>query len=369
MYFNIKRNKATVLITTLWIVAILAIFAISAGRQTAISLRLASYNVDRIKAYFIARAGLMRALAEKRLEYKLNRATSVDALSESWANNQELFENHKFADGNYTVGYRYQTEEADDGKPVILYGLMDEQSKININTAPAETIANLLKAIKIDESLSEEIAVAIIDWRDTDNDVSSYRTSAGAEEAYYQELTPPYHCKNFTFDTIYELILIRGVTESIVNNVKPYITVYGDGKVNINTAGHTVLNALFGPDYPDLAAKIIRYRCGNDDIAGTKDDRWFCWGPYTVERGEEGLVEIKNLQDAEWYANIYGISSEEYKRIKELITGTNTQLSTTSQAYRGISCGEIRRVKVSLEAVYEFKDRENPPEPKFWYQG
>lgn len=363
------NRKGTILISALWIVAILTVFAVSIGRQSSISLKLTSYNVDKLKAYFIARAGILRALAEKNLEYKLGLTTEIDSLSQDWANNKELFDNHKFGSGSYTVGYEYPALEGEE-KALMLYGLMDEESKININTASEETMANLITSFKVDRDDAEEMAAAIADWRDEDSEVTLLERGSffGAEDEYYQGLKPSYHCKNLRFDTIYELILVRSITPEILNNIKPYITVYGEGGVNINTANATVLNALFGPDFLDLASKIIRYREGNDEIAGTRDDSWFCLGPYAIDRGDKGFVEIKNLQDAEWYANIYGVSTEEYNRIRQLIIGEVVQLSVNSKTYRAIVSAEVEKVKVKIEAVYSFEDRDKPPAVQFWYQ-
>ena len=40
------------------------------------------------------------------------------------------------------------------------------------------------------------------------------------------------------------MYLIRGITAEIFKKLKPYITIYGDGQININTAGKEVLTAL-----------------------------------------------------------------------------------------------------------------------------
>lgn len=365
-----KTEKGVILIASLWIVAILTVFAVSIGRQSAISLKLTSYDVDRIKAYFIARAGITRALAEKRLEYRDNTSTGVDALSRPWANSEELFNKHKLGDGTYTIGYEYTLAEDDDAEPVRLYGLMDEQSKINLNTASEDTLNNLLVYFDVDEDDAREIAGAIVDWRDKDNNVASSeeRLLYGAEDAYYQGLSAPYHCKNADFDTIYELSLVKGITPEIMEMIKPCITVFGTGNVNINTAPGSVLNALVGGEFPSLASKIEDYRRGEDGIIGTEDDAWFSYGTSIIDRREEGFVEIKNLQDSQWYANIYSITTDEYNRLRELIAGTVPEIGVASDTYRAIALGSVKKVRVSLEAVYYFENKDKPPLLKYWYQ-
>ena len=367
---NFTQKKGVILITALWIVAILSLFAVTIGRQASISLRLASYDADKRKAYLIARAGMTRALSEKAIEYKTGMSSDIDAFSQPWANNKGLFLRHAFGEGYYTVGYEYPVPEKGREKPLMLYGLMDEQSKININTASEETLMNLLLYFNADEDLALSIAGSIIDWRDPDDIIASSQRGLlyGAENEYYQGLEKPYNCKNAPFENIYELLLVRGVTAEILYKIKPYITVYGNGMININTASEVVLDALMGPAFEGLGAKIARYRQGNDDKIGTKDDSWFSFGAVIVDRGKEGFVEIKNLQDPQWYANIYSVRTEEYNRIRQLLSLTEPTICVASDTYRAVVHAEVNRVKIRLEAVYDFSDKKNLPIIKYWYQ-
>jgi len=85
-----------------------------------------------------------------------------------------------------------------------------------------------------------------------------------------------------------------------VNSLKPlkdFVTIYTNGEININTAPEEVLTALFDSEYESLPGKINIYRAGQDGNIGTKDDRWFSMGAYILERGKEGMVEVKNLEE------------------------------------------------------------------------
>lgn len=83
------------------------------------------------------------------------------------------------------------------------FGLIDESSKLNLNTATLD----MLQLLPI---ITPEIAAAIVDWRDTNSDV----TTGGAEEDTYMRLNPPYHCKNSDFETVDELRWIAGMNLS-----------------------------------------------------------------------------------------------------------------------------------------------------------
>lgn len=81
------------------------------------------------------------------------------------------------------------------------FSLVDECSKLNLNTATLEMLQML-------PYITPEIAAAIIDWRDEDSEV----TSGGAETDVYQRFQQPYACKNLPFETVDELRLVFGAS-------------------------------------------------------------------------------------------------------------------------------------------------------------
>ncbi len=374
---SVKNNKGAILITTLWIVTILTALCVSAAHRSAIVLKLSSYQIDKIKSHLIANAGVQSALAVKAAEYERGVSLTIDALSEPWASRPEIFNNHTFSDGVYTLAYSVP------GEKNILYGLTDESSRIDINKASPQVLSRLIISCGVEEAQVEEIAYAIVDWRDEDNSIGQNTESElmlGAEDEYYQSLPQPYHCKNSSFEIPEELLLVKGVTPGlfygnkgkdgkISAGLKDFVTVYTDGKLNINTAPELILAALFGIDFEQLPEKIAIFRRGSDEVIGTQDDRWFSTGAYIVERGEEGMVEVKNLSDGDWLGNTYGVTTQEYNKIKELMqAATGVKLVTSSNVYRALAQGEIRKVKTSIEAVYEFQQGKQAPVVKFWRQ-
>jgi DNA uptake protein ComE-like DNA-binding protein len=60
--------------------------------------------------------------------------------------------------------------------------------------------------------MTEEIADAILDWLDEDDDTREF----GAETEFYSGLSPPYGPTNGTPATVEELLLVRGVTPSLL---------------------------------------------------------------------------------------------------------------------------------------------------------
>jgi len=83
---------------------------------------------------------------------------------------------------------------------VLAAGVDDEGGKININTASREVLLKL-------PGMTADVAEAIIDWRDADDNPGAN----GAESAAYQS----YRCKNGPFESLEELLLVRGVTPEL----------------------------------------------------------------------------------------------------------------------------------------------------------
>jgi type II secretory pathway component PulK len=81
------------------------------------------------------------------------------------------------------------------------WGFVDEGSKLNLNTVTVDMLTNLPR-------MTQELASAIIDWRDTDETPTD---PGGAESDYYLRQNPPYYAKNTNYDTVGELRLVAGM--------------------------------------------------------------------------------------------------------------------------------------------------------------
>jgi len=156
------------------------------------------------------------------------------------------------------------------------YTLYDEDSKLNINTASRDTLKTLFSDSGVDSSEVDTIVDSIIDWRDTNEE----HHLNGAEEDYYRSLDIPYSCKDGPFDSIEELLRVKGMTREILygskkegdeedneeasddeevtyEGVDRYLTVYGSIKININTASESLLDVILGPE---AATNVISQR-------------------------------------------------------------------------------------------------------------
>jgi len=274
-----KTQAGSILITTLWIMAILALLAMGIGFRAGLEVRLSRYYLDDLKARYIANAGAVKA---KDYLLKHDTAEDYDTLYECGISleidqtPESIFgaQFNKIGDGSFSVSYVISGGE----QTVTRYGMMDEDRKFNLNfnNIPLPDKRNEYRRILtlLSPSISQEIISAMLDWQDADDAVS---IPGGAESIYYSEqIEHPYECKNADIELNEEILLIKGVTPQLYEEIKRYITVYTSGKININTASQKVLNAILNnqnQEYPFIADKIVDYRRGPDDVEGTADDR------------------------------------------------------------------------------------------------
>ncbi|MCP4245450.1 MAG: hypothetical protein GY778_00220 [bacterium] len=117
-----------------------------------------------------------------------------------WATNEELDEG--------TVAYRFSIVADDpfDDEERSRYGITDESAKLNINTAERRQLMRLIGQIATEDMVVEELVDALLDWRDEDDTTREF----GAEADHYALLETPYQPKNGTFDTVEELLLVKG---------------------------------------------------------------------------------------------------------------------------------------------------------------
>lgn len=303
------KRKAMILVLVLWLVVLLTAFAVTLAWDVTINSKLALAQREQQVAHNLARSGVALAMVHVAndliIEDRENRGQPYDAYSDVWAQPPEQKDLEK---GGMKLG-----------KGTFTYTLIDEEGKININKATPMLLVAMLQFYGYDEVESEDIANAIVDWRDADSVVLGDDESTGlTENEYYSEAAGQklkrdpsdgdliYRCPNEPFLTIEELLDVTGITQdlffganadeeaktaivqrdraakgkstssggkrrSIKGNQRPLneiITVYGDGNLNFNTASEEVLTILLfaGNNLTDeqsarsIANNIIKYR-------------------------------------------------------------------------------------------------------------
>ena len=191
-------------------------------------MRLGRFPLDGVQRTAIAQAGLQQAL--RIVAHDTAETPQIDTLQEPWATGRvdaqtTVFEDMPLGDGMFSVG-RIEQE-------TFVPGLIDEERKLPLNVAAPEHLRRLFELIQPEGVDPQALAEAIVDWRDE----PSGAVCAAAD--------PP--CHNGPFESVQELRLVPGMTAAAFEAIAPYVTVYGSGAVNVNTASAMVLNAMGYP--------------------------------------------------------------------------------------------------------------------------
>jgi general secretion pathway protein K len=86
--------------------------------------------------------------------------------------------------------------------------IIPETAKLDVNFTPPEELYQLCLALGMEDARAREIVAAIVDWRSPPTDVL-------ALDSYYLALTPSFRPPHASFQTIEELLLVKGVTPEI----------------------------------------------------------------------------------------------------------------------------------------------------------
>jgi general secretion pathway protein K len=199
--------------------------------------------------------------------------------------------------------------------------IIEENGKLNVNMLKDKNgrlnrtaIGQLLRLIDLlnqeytDYSyISYNLVPSIIDWTDGDDRVTHLpfvkSENSGAESAYYEKLSPPCKCKDGPLETIEELLLVRAMTPEIFERIHDYITVYGDGRININCASKRVIQCLSEKMDAALAQVIIERRkikpfesvAELRDVAGMTDSIYNAIRQTVTVSSAEGYYSVTSL--------------------------------------------------------------------------
>ncbi|MCJ7547138.1 MAG: type II secretion system minor pseudopilin GspK [Deltaproteobacteria bacterium] len=247
----IKGERGVALVLALAVIALLVSLVVDFSYTMMVDLTLAANLRDGQKAFYAARSGV--ELAKHLLQED---DPAFDALDEDWA---LLPEHPGFLAADDEGKFKVTIE--DEAAKIPMNKLITGDKDKKVDLVVRAQIERLFELLELDPELIDPI----IDWLDPDNNPQPF----GAEDAYYQGLPSPYPCKNGPLDALEELLLVKGMTKEILygqeekKGLIPYLTLYSDGKVNINTASVEVLASLSDKIDNVTAQAIIDYRQKN----------------------------------------------------------------------------------------------------------
>ncbi len=225
-YNNLDSRRGIALIMVLWVLTILMVLVLSFTYMTRTETDAAISFRDGVAGKFLAEAGIQRAVIE--IFYRNDTPQTEE--SKVWRKD----------------GTTYRVDTDNGG---CLVSITDESGKVDINRASEVILRGLFRGLGLEEEDADIAVDSILDWKDADD----LHRLHGAESDYYMSLPNPYKAKDAGFETLEELIMIRGITPEILygevgkRGVIDLLTLHSNtGKINLNTAPREVLLAIPG---------------------------------------------------------------------------------------------------------------------------
>ena len=221
------RSRGAALLLVLWLIvlltALVGAFALSA-------------RVEGLQGRALSRGLVAGNAARAGVEYALTRVALTDPRLQ-WR-----------ADGR---PYRWRFGDAQ-----VEISLIDEDGKVDLNQADVPLLGALLRALGVEQTQSERLASAIVDWRDTD---LLTQPAGGGEDPDYASAGLPYGAKDAEIESVAELQQVLGFTPALYALIEPHVTVFsGRERPEPTFASAEVLTAL-GLDGADVIAQRRRW--------------------------------------------------------------------------------------------------------------
>lgn len=326
-------REGAALIVALWVLLLLTLIIATFTYDMRIESEVTVYARNRYKAQYLAQAGMEWARAM--LAKKVTAPAEGEALNVEDGDDEQMV----IAALNISKGVPVSGLRKELGEGFFEISLLPEEGRRNVNKLDDRDWEEILDQANVPEEDWPELIDCFNDWVDEGDE--HRLNGAESDDSFYKDRG--YECKNAPLDTVDELLLIKGFTEDIVygrparsKDEKPllgiaqWLTTYGEGKVNVNTANREVL--LTVPDLDEsVADEILELRPGLDGEANTLDD------------GVKDLGQIPGLR-----------------------AGVSDRLTTDGRTYlRVISIGEVNQVRAGVWAVLQMGDN-GKAIPVYW---
>ncbi len=263
-----RRQQGFILITVLLTVVLLTGLLLGFNRQTREHLAEVDEQVQGSRALQAARSGVNFVIAwlretpseltAERLTERFNSDKSIQ-VGPAQCRLQVSAENGKF-NVNALVDARGKVSRPAVDQFLHLIDIMNQTSQ------KQATLSSQLAA----EPLGYGLAPALIDWIDPDDETTLLdfvsHDNSGAESAFYRGQRLPYRCTNRPFQTLQELLLVKGIqpqrwrSKAKVPGWENLLTVYGEGRIDLNQAPALVLQSLSEQVDPAQIQLILKRR-------------------------------------------------------------------------------------------------------------
>ena len=197
---SLKNSQGVALVMVLWVITILSVVVLEFCYAMRTEVNITRNYQEELRLYAAAQGSAQRAIAELILKHdprmqqlrKTVQEGEVPAESREWV-----------TDGRE---YPLPFEEVEG-----VVRVLGEAGKVNINRVSDAVLRKIMNTLGLEGEARDMAVDSILDWRDPDD----FIRINGAENEYYQSLKEPYDCKNGNFDSVEELLLVRGITPEL----------------------------------------------------------------------------------------------------------------------------------------------------------
>lgn len=280
----LRQRRGVAILVALFAIMLMIFVATEVSYDTTVEYVVARQQVNRLKAYYAARAGveisLLRILIYKKAVASLSDAMGADKIQSQLPMLDPIWSMpftwpvpiDAVSGGDKTALEDILKESIFDGQ--YLSTISSEGGKIDINDLGSvskglreATKQQLLKIfttqVESDDSFRkmyrdfkfEELVNNMMDWVDED----STSLNGGDERDKYatrSDFIPP----NAPFKTIKELNMVAEMNEDFYNLLKDRVTIFGTKGVNVNYAPKEVLAALDESMKEDVVNAVLKRR-------------------------------------------------------------------------------------------------------------
>jgi len=244
-------QRGIALVVVLWLVVLMTVIGASHARNMRIETSLAFNHVGTARARALAEAGINRAI-------------------------MELFVNN--ADTRWPLDGTAHQIQLDSGSVNI--AIRDASGLLDLNKADTVQLEAVLKAAGAEEALSQELADAILDWRDKDQ----LRRLHGAEDTDYRHAGLDWGARDGLFTSVDELRYVLGMTHELFERLAPYLTVHSSqNDVNLKYAPAWLFSVLTNTEREPTETPLV------DDTQPAGPFHITAWA--TSNRGARASVE------------------------------------------------------------------------------
>jgi len=266
-----SKKQGAALLVSLWVLIILTLIVGSFSFQVALEGMLVSRKKKQFKAEMLARSGVdyARAIIEQNQRARELEIEALEDDPDQFMQSALYVKRGLSTTSSITITnmgtFSVTIESAENGR--------------NVNTLNRAQWIEIFEMANVPSTEWDSLIDCLEDWID-EGDLHGLN-GAESDDPYYEE--QGYPVKNGPLDSVEELLLIKYWNESIlygkpaddegdaIYGIADLLTVWGDGKVNLNSASTNVL--LSYAEYEDWELEgVLESRKGLDGVEGTLDD-------------------------------------------------------------------------------------------------